>query len=520
MRFAVDAGDLPGAWSVATACRAEPAACGLLRGLVLHRAGDPAADSTFLAAVGAMPDADRCAWRDVGVLLEGDARHDYERMSCDARVAWEERLWWLSDPLYLEPGNERRAEHFARRVYATLLASVGGDARQQRDPRLGGEAVAERNVRYGWPTQMYWAGWDVDREHGEWLLARGARLAPPYVVAEYSRDRIHALPSAAALRAPLQAAADAWRLSAPGNDGDWWPVEHYARDRSRLVQLPAGQSVTLLRHDAARFVWAGDLEASALARPAGDGVQATLFRTHAPSEVARVGTFAGEVGRPLVVHARLPEGATLLGVELPGDSLRAAARTRFAVDVVPPLRALAGRRALSQPLLFEPPGDVTAPVDADDAITRMYGTTTLARPGRIGVYWESYGFAADDTVDVEVRITQQVAPGVLDRLLARFGGRDDGATVGARWRELPGQARAVQVTEGDVPVQMRSIVLDVGRLPRGRFALRLTMRGARRHRDQRARAGDPMRPPRGRSAAARTCARDRHAGALTGSARQ
>jgi hypothetical protein len=480
VRFALDAGDVAGAWSVASACTADPTACGLLRGLVLHRAGDPsAADSTFLAAARTMPEGARCAWNDVGVLLEREARGAYERLSCAERAEWEARLWWLADPLYLEPGNERRAEHFARKVYATLLDGVTGDERQHREPMLGGEAVAERNVRYGWPSQFYWPGWDLDRAHGEWLLARGARLAPPYVVAEYTRDRLHTLPSAAALQAPLQAAPDAWRLHAPGDDEAWWPVEHYARDRSRLVQLPVGQMVMLRREEATRFVWAGDLEAATLARSDGGGVQATLFRTRAPSDVSRVDSFAGEVGRPLLVHARLPQGPTLVGIESPGDTARAAARTRFAVDVPPPLRALGGRRALSQPLLFDPPSDAAPPVDADEAITRMYGTTSLVRPRRVGVYWESYGFVVDDTVDVEVRLTQQDRPGAVERLLVRLTGRDDGETVGARWREVPGTSRAVHVMEGGVPVQMRSIVLDVGRLPRGRYALTLTMRGAR-----------------------------------------
>lgn len=482
VRFALDAGDVAGAWSVAAACVAAPAPCGLLRGLVLHRAGDvAAADSTFLSAAAAMGDDARCAWNDVGPLLEEDVRRDYARMSCDARADLEARLWWLADPLYLEPGNERRAEHFARKVQAGLLAAVGDDERQRFAPRKGGESVVESLVRYGWPSQMHWVGHFADGEHAKWLLAHAADTAAPYVVREYTRGRLHTVPSSAALEAPLRAAPDAWQLAAPPGDDAWWPIEHYARDRSRLAQLPEGQSVMLRRHEATRVVWAGDLDAAALARRDGDGVRATLFQSRAVGAVDALGAFPGTVGRPLVVHERLPAGAALLGIELPGDEVRAAARTRFGVEVPAPLSALAGGRALSPPLLFDPPRDATATaaLDADDAITRMYGTTTFAGVRRVGIYWESYGFAASDTVDLEVRLTRRDRPNVLERLLARVAGRDDGETVGTRWREQPGSSRAIQLVEGTVPVQMRSLVLDLGRLQHGRYAVTLSARDAR-----------------------------------------
>ncbi len=482
VRFALDAGDLADAWSVATACDVEAGGCGRLRALVLHRGGPAAAaHAAYLAAAAAMPDSARCAWNDVRPLLDEELRRDYARLPCDARADLEARLWWLADPLWLEPGNERRAEHFARRVQAGLLEFVGDDERQRFAPRKGGESVVEGLVRYGWPSQMYWTSHFEDDEHAKWLLAHGADTAAPYVVREYTRGRLHTMPASRALLAPLRAAPDDWQLTAPARDDDWWPVEHYARDRSRLVQLPAGQSVMLRRHDATRFVWAGDLDAAALARRDGDGVRATLFASRDVGRVETLGAFAAAVGRPLVVHERLRPGAALLGIELPGDEARAAARTRFGVEVPATLAALAGGRALSAPLLFDPPRDAAATValDADDAIGRMLGTTTLAGTRRVGIYWESYGFAATDTVDVEVRITRRDRPGVLERLLARVAGRDDGETVGTRWREQPGSSRAIQLVEGDVPLQMRSLVLDLGRLEHGRYAVSLAVRDAR-----------------------------------------
>ena len=164
VRFALDAGDVSGAASAAASCSGEPVRCGLLRGFVRYRAGDVRmADSIFTSIAQAMRDDERCAWNDVRMLLDADTRRAYTGMSCEARADFEARLWWLSDPLYLEPGNERRAEHVARKVWAALLTPLGFDGRQHWRPKQGGEAVAESLLRYGWPSQMYWGGPEIGR---------------------------------------------------------------------------------------------------------------------------------------------------------------------------------------------------------------------------------------------------------------------------------------------------------------------------------------------------------------------
>ena len=482
VRFALDAGDVSGAASAAASCSGEPVRCGLLRGFVRYRAGDVRmADSIFTSIAQAMRDDERCAWNDVRMLLDADTRRAYTGMSCEARADFEARLWWLSDPLYLEPGNERRAEHVARKVWAALLAPLGFDGRQHWRPKQGGEAVTESLLRYGWPSQMYWGGPVADRGHDSWLRAQGADTAAPYVVREYSRDRLHTLPRASALQSPFQATPDDWRLNAPGDDDDWWPVEHFARDRSRIVSLPIGQVAMLRRRDATRFVWAGDLDSTQLARQLGSGVTATLFASRAVGDMPRIATSAARVGRPLVLDAALSYGATLVGIEIPGDNVLPAARTRFGVMVPEPLNALRGARALSPPLLFEPPDDDRPTLNAEDAVRRMFGTTTFRKARRIGIYWEAYGFTAADDVTIEVRMDREDRPGVLARVGGVFGlSRDASGSLGIQWREALGSSRAIQQNEGDVPLQLRSIILDVSRLAPGTYRLRLssTLAGA------------------------------------------
>jgi hypothetical protein len=483
VRFALDAGALRDAWALAASCTADASECGLLRGLVLHRGGYiELADSTFLAAAASMTGEQRCAWNDVRVLLEPESRERYGRMDCAERADVEARLWWLADPLFLEPGNERRAEHFARRTLITLLAPLGGDGRLRFLPHKGGEAVMETLVRYGWASQYYWAGPFVDRAHDAWLVPEpGSRTraradtAPPYVVPEYTPDRLHTVPRFTAVLAPFEAAPDDWQLNAPGDPFDWWPVEHFARDRSAIRQLPAGQSATLRRRDAARFLWAGDLEPGLFERTRGDTVRATLFASHAVGAVRSAGTFAGPVGNPIVVDVPLQAGPVLIGIELPGDSVRPAARTRFGTSIPEPLSALGGAQALSPPILFEPPDG--SRVSDRQAVARMYGSTSFSRRSRVGVYWEGYGFAVNDTVEVELRVERQDRPGLVGRAVAVLGVGEARQADGAlRWSDMPGADRAIQVQEGDVPVQMRNVTIDLSGLARGSYRLTISMR--------------------------------------------
>lgn len=481
VRFALDDDDLAGAARAAAACRGDFAHCGLLHGLVLYRVGAiAAADSAFLVAVGMMRDDERCRWNDVGALLEAGAREAYEAMPCAARADTEARVWWLSDPLYVEPGNERRAEHFARKVLLLLLAHPAEDERQHLQARYGGDNVAETLVRYGWPSHMYWAGLQVDLGHDNWLTVHRVETAPPYVVREYTRDRLHTVPRSPTFSAPFQAGPESWQLNAPQGDDDWWPDEHFARDRSRIVQLPLGQTVMLPRRGSTRFVWAGDIDSDRLGRADGDSVDAHLFESRAVSDVVNVQAFRARAGSTLIIDAGLQGGPALIGIEVPGDSSSAAARTRFGDSIPDPLSTLAGAKGVSQPLLLDPPADAVVALDADGAVSRMYGTTTFTGLRRVGVYWEAYGFPATDSVENVVRISREDRPGVLSRIAAvfRLGGETVGS-MGLRWSEARGNSRAIHRMEGNVPVQMRSIVLDISSLPPGTYRIGISLNGTR-----------------------------------------
>jgi hypothetical protein len=474
VRFALDASDWGGAKQIALSCDIDAVQCGLLRGLVLYRIGNvPEADAEFLSAVKAMPDSARCEWNDVGPLLEGSLRNSYAKMNCAERAEIEARVWWLSDPLYIEQGNERRAEHYARKITISLVAPSGFDGHQHWTRKKGGEATAESEIRYGWPSQMFWGGPQSDEGHGIWLIQHVADSAPPYVTREFTRNgRLHTVPLPSAIENPFGANASDWNLNGDGDkDYDWWPAEHYARERSSIRQLPEGQSVMLRRKDATRFVWVGELDSAEVTRACGDTARASLFVSPWVDEVTRVAEFKRK--NRVAVDYPLTAGKTLIGIESPGNAACPALRTRFAIEVPDALASLKTQE-LSQPLLFEASEESGAPLSADAAITRMYGTTEFHKPRTLGVYFESYNFADDDTVQLEVRMTREDKPGFFTRVAQVFkiGNRESGS-IGIRWIEVPGNSRAVHVREGNVPIQMRNIVLDVSRLSRGTYRLEL-----------------------------------------------
>ena len=110
----------------------------------------------------------------------------------------------------------------------------------------------------------------------------------------------------------------------------------------------------------------------------------------------------------------------------------------------------------------------------------MLGSTTLTKPRRVGIYWEAYGFTVNDTVDIEVQISREDRPGIFSRVFGAFRlGQERDANVGIRWREAPGNSRAIHRLEGDVPMQMRSVVLDIAGLARGSYRLQISMAGTR-----------------------------------------
>ncbi len=130
VRFLVNQGDRAAAIEVARSCTAGRAWCAQLLGFALHTDGQYAlADSAFDAATAAMLPKQQCEWTSANLVLDEDGRSAYEHLSCDKRPAVNERLWWLSTPLFSDTIDDRRSENFARKVLVQLHSALPWDDR-------------------------------------------------------------------------------------------------------------------------------------------------------------------------------------------------------------------------------------------------------------------------------------------------------------------------------------------------------------------------------------------------------
>jgi hypothetical protein len=134
-----------------------------------------------------------------------------------------------------------------------------------------------------------------------------------------------------------------------------------------------------------------------------------------------------------------------------------------------------GEVALSDPLFFRPGDAADPPQNAAEAVAKMFGSLAFSEK-RIGLFWETYGVAPGDTIDVAIHVINIDKPGFLRRIGSTLGiAGAEGAELTIRWREpRPSKAETVMYV-GDVPVQSRGLVLDVNHLRPGRYTVELTI---------------------------------------------
>ena len=467
------------ALAVVEACRASAWWCAALRGYTEWHRGDRArAESSFDDARAVMPPLLRCVWDDVLELLPADSLPTGSARSCRVRMELSARYWWLADPLFTEPGNERRFEHDVRQTQVALRSSFATDGRTRWENKYGGDAMTRMVMRYGWPTGVAWGGPEEDSNHSAWLTRLGGSVQPPYTTFEYTRGRIHTAPEWWALQSPFLATDSAWQLNAPANlaADAWWPVEHFARSRA-LLQLHEGQQVVFRRHHDVLVASAHAIDSATRALFADTDV-ATLVLSPVPDSLAVVDTRALPASHPLVMRARVPASPTLVAVELRGRTNTVDARTRRGMIPPLPLDSMGQwERALSDPVLLRPVESAEALARGDSIVDLMLGSTRLRRgvDTRVTLYWESYGYAPNDSVDVSIRVTPLDKTGFGRRLLENLSMIDRSrAELTIAWRE-PSPARARFTIDGPVPTVGRAVTLDFTPLHPGSYALVVRM---------------------------------------------
>jgi hypothetical protein len=472
VRMAVDAEDWESAERLARTCSINRWWCSALAGYVFAQRGQlNSADSAFAVATTATGGPARCMWTDTRSLLDARGRAGYGRLSCAAQDSASATLLWLSAPLFSEPVNARRVEHYAREMSVLLHSAIERDETFSWRNQYGGDATAAMIMRYGWPSIIQWGGNDVDGSHETWLLKMGANYRAPYTTAEYTRGRVHLVPAWNAIASPFTAHSTDWDFN--GTVASWWPEEHFT-PRQPLVQILDDQIALLRRERQALFAYATDLGSVPLRR-GGDSVVALLMRTTGPMAIDRVRAQSVSASSRLVFRELLPPQRAVIGVEIPAsDTTMPAARTRFGVTPPPTLMSMArGEVAISDPVILEAPtGDAPLPNDPDGALARMLGSTHLAAGTKqVGVYWETYGFTSTDSVEVAVRIQRYTPQGLLRNVgIAMKIATDLNTPVAISWRE-PDPGHGAFTMAGAVAVVTRSVVLDISGVPPGDYWL-------------------------------------------------
>jgi hypothetical protein len=478
VRFLLDQGEVARAREVAAACAAAQSTCLLLRGMLEVERGDiPRADSLF-RVVDAMLGADaRCNWNRIVALLPPVQRARYEAASCAEQEAINRTFWWLSDPLFAQPGNERWAVHMSRKTWLLLHRAFERDERYNWQAVLGGDAVDEMIVRYGPPDFSAWGYDENDQGHDGYLLVHDSRPSPPYTTAEYTVGRVHSAPEWSAVESPFTAPAGAWTLATPRDSAltAWWPSEHFARSR-QMMSFDEGQSASFRRQ--ANVVFATAVHAAMPEIGATLGRRsAVLFLSPGPGDLRAVDRQTPREDGTFVLSAIVEPGPVLVGVESPSPSTGGLdVRTRFGTGLPATLAAIpAGGFAISEPLLLRGTVDPATVGGVDDAIANMRASLTLQGERKLGVYWESYGFRAGDSVDVTVRVARTEQAGALQRVGMALGVADNpNSSVEVRWSE-PQLGRTATTLAGPVPVQLRTLQLDLSGLPPGGYVLSVSV---------------------------------------------
>ena len=434
LRYLVEGKDTS-ALSVARSCHGTRWWCDALVGFALHAAGRfAAADSAYATALAGMPPDRKCHWLNLAPLLDDDIRKPYRKMSCAEREAADARIWWVSDPLFMVPGNERRTEHFSR----VLQTELQEDAANTYGMRWSGD-IAELILRFGWAEK-----WTQEPSP---TLYSGAT---PRITGHEREPGFHFFLTQPPPERTEQILDSLFELHQNP------PREQYAPPYAKRFTRLDAQVARFRRGDSTLVVAAYDVSRdtifgrkpiiAALAASAGDS--ASLIVSAASAPVAHVMTLTS------------PFKTQLIGVELLAADSTAAARWRSGFGEIP----LDSARISVSDILFVD-GAPSLPSDLAEAIPRAHGGTRFRRDRKIGLFWELYGRAPADSLPISLTLTP-MDDGFFRRAFRVLRIAPRQTPLNIRWQDNGAagvlSARAVMIDLSLVPEGKYSVKLEVG----------------------------------------------------------
>ena len=487
--------DFDRALEVAEGCTSEPWWCRALRGLVLHTRSPGAGGAAFDSALSTVPEDTpawrdpplpasgdrgvRCEWRDVAYLIaDPSLRDEYAARPCGERTEFEERFWWLADPLWSEPGNARRDEHFARNVRAKFRDEIlGVNLRYPNwmhahcDVRLAdwvvengpSEQVRCRSshadwVRFGSPDS--WRGVEYRLNEGFLFGADGKLITPdgercqsikntfwcvaftePQLREAFLSGGYGFVPTSTVFSTPEASTPTDWSLArGEGHERMKTEATWYNLDQQTAV-LRRGDSLSVVSAAAFPTLLSSlDEVEGALALGRVSDREVLLH----PAEVDEsTGVFRTE--------AMVEDAARVVSLESSGPDVRGRSR----LGAIAPV--LVDGFGISKPLLVRGEFDP----ETDDLLEAMVPSTALPRNGGAGLYIELYGVEAGQQVRMTLTYELgEVRRSFFGRIASALGiGGGPSGPVSVEWTE---QLENVQDGVGSVVV-----AADLGDLPDG-----------------------------------------------------
>lgn len=493
-RFVYDQASPERSIVAARSCKVSEGFCSSLAGMAFEQAGDYAAaeaayrEAEELNGPGKpVIDEERamklCVDPDAMLIIDHNDRDNFRDVPCNEQRKLMDRLWWMSDPLWSVPGNERYVQHNTRRLHIALRAIDERDERYVWERKGGGDGVRELVIRYGWPTHTYWNGGQLDLEITKMRLNPKWKhlwpTHPPYTVKEYAPDRTALVPIGKAFLDPFNLSEIHWNIYSPSPDIDtWWPQEHMAY-HTHLSWMSEGQEVMWRRDTNVVYQLAVDDPLRNLDTATTAPSRAFLMGGDAPATTRTLAqSFVGE-GHTLRLLTQLKSQPIVMSAEiLPRTGLEQAQRRRYGVHPPPTLREMkANEVALSDPVIMRMPNRaMPVPTDQASVLRYMAGGLEFPKEEPLAIYWESYGFIFGDTVQFELKFRRddnRNAARVVGGLLGMVSDLRDSVSI--KWSEPDNRHSAVALAASK-PTVGRSLAIDLNALDPGTYVVSIEMR--------------------------------------------
>ena len=428
----------------------------------------------FKRAMAALPHPERCEWElrpEFATIIASIA----ERSPwCDERFGLSVNSWWLGNPFLSDSVNWRHLEHYVRRFETAVATDFDPDPWFDLRAGKGSDAILAMYLRYGRPSHMVYMGAKHEAMHS--MVNKRSDSAPPYPAPEYTMDRIASLPSLRSALSPLSVVDADFQLVAPDSVASyaWWPAEHFRHPGGTIERVAHQQRALLRRDSTAILLMASDLRDGRIDSIGTAPVRAALAFTPNPDSVAILAQQITTRGSTVVLHGEFGSPG-IAGFEYLVDAHGlAGGRTRFGIEHVPTLNAMPlNTCSISDPLLTR--ADALTGNGITDAFTGLLGSLTLDKPTRLGLVWESYGFAPQDTTKIAVQIVNAKDISTLRRVGMALGVADDPTTsVTIQWEE-PRAPATRTVMQTKVPTIARQLALNIERLREGDYVLAVAM---------------------------------------------